>query len=329
MTTIVKNIVYLLIVLVTITSCTKAVSDEFVMYPNNALNDTVWANTGINFSDFSKILISLPSPNTVVDSFNATIDNTLTFGDSLQTYFGAGSCVTKNGAIITSTGKVKMEITLLRKKGDFIKNGVPTTSNIALLETSNFLHIKLSKDGEEVFLNPNSKVKIRIKDTTANSNVNFFVGDYIKFNRDTIFSWVPSFDGKVEIWKNTNAMPLGYEFITNKLRWVGCSFYADSLQPNTRLNVVLPSNYTNKNTAIFLVFKHKKIVINLLNDAFTKTFFTQNIPVTTEAILVSLTKINTTYYLGSKAIKVTNGDVLQLLPEKKSLEQVIAYLNGL
>lgn len=321
--------VYLLIVLVTITSCTKAVSDEFVSYPNNAQNDTVWSNTGINFLDFSKLIILLQSPTTVIDSFNATIDNTLTFGDSLQTTFGAGSCITKNGAIITSTGKVKIEITLLRKKGDFLKYGVPTTSNLALLEPGNFLHISLSKDGEEVFLTPNSKVKIRIKDTAVNSNMKFFTGDYLKYNRDTIFSWSPSVDGKVEIWKNTNNMPRGYEFTTNKLRWVGCSFYADSLQPKTRLNVVLPSNYTNKNTAVFLVFKHKKIVVNLLNDALTKTFFTQNIPVGTEATLVSLTKINTTYYLGSKPIKATNGDVLQLLPEKKSLEQIIAYLNSL
>jgi hypothetical protein len=320
---------WLWLVVLTITACTKATSDQFVSYTNNPLNDTVWSSNGTNISAITQIIIPDIAKNNITDSFNSLVDNTLTFGDSLQVVIPANACTNANGTAITTSAKIKMDITLLRKKGDFIKHVSPTTNVISLLEAGNYVDIKLSRDGQEIKLDANNPIKIRVKDIAANSNMKFFSGAFIKYYQDTIFSWSPSFEGKVDIWKSSTPTPLGYEFTTNKLRWIGCSYFFDSLQPKTRLNVVLPSNHTNKNTALFLVLKNKKTVVSLLNHAATKTFFTHNIPVGTEATLVSLTKINANYYLGSKAIKVTNGDVLNILPEKKTLEQIVAYLNSL
>ena len=324
-----QNIMWLWVVVVTITACTKETSDQFVSYNNNALNDTVWSSNGTNFSAITKIIIPYNINDNITDSFNSLVTSTLTFGDSLQVVIPANACTNANGAPITSSDKIKIDITLLRKKGDFIKFASPTTNLTSLLEAGNYLDIKLSKEGQDIKLATNNPIKIRVKDIVTNSNMKFFSGAFIRFNQDTIFSWLPSFDGKVEIWANSTSTPLGYEFTTNKLGWIGCSFFSDSLQPKTRLNVVLPSNYTNKNTAVFVVFKSKKTIVNLLDDAVTKTFFTYNIPVGTDATLISLTKINANYYLGSKAITVTNGDVLNMLPEKKTLEQIITYLNSL
>ncbi len=320
---------WLWVVVVTITACTKETSDQFVSYNNNALNDTVWSSNGTNFSAITKVIIPDILKDNITDSFNSLVDNTLTFGDSLQVVILANACTNANGAAITTSAKIKMDITLLRKKGDFIKYASPTTNVTSLLDAGDYVNIKLSKDGQEIKMAPNNPIKIRVKDILTSSNMKFFSGSVIRFNQDTIFAWLPSFDGKVEFWRNSASTLLGYEFTTNKLGWIGCSFFSDSLQPKTRLNVVLPSNYTNKNTAVFVVFKNKKTVVSLLNDAVTKTFFTYNIPVGTEATLVSLTKINANYYLGSKAITVTNGDVLNMLPEKKTLEQIITYLNSL
>ena len=324
-----QNIMWLWVVVVTITACTKETSDQFVSYNNNALNDTVWSSNGTNFSAITKIIIPYNINDNITDSFNSLVDNTLTFGDSVQVVIPANSCTNAIGNAITSSGKIQIDITLLRKKGDFIKFASPTTYLTSLLEAGDYLNIKLSKAGQDIKLATNNPIKIRVKDIVTSSNMKFFGGTFIKFNQDTIFSWLPSFDGKVEIWASSTSTPLGYEFTTNKLGWIGCSFFSDSIQPKTRLNVVLPSNYTNKNTAVFVVFKNKKTVVNLLNDAVTKTFFTYNIPVGIDATLISLTKINSNYYLGSKDIKVTNGDVLNILPEKKTLEQIIAYLNSL
>lgn len=337
MNKILSNIIVVLFAAVAFTSCQKESSDEFVVYANNAMNDTVWASNGTSFSSLNKIIIPELTTGSIVDSFNCSVDNTLIFGDSLQAFFGASSCINANGTTITGGGKIKIEINLLKKKSDFIKYASPTTSVVALLEAGNYIDIKLSRDGQEVFLNPNSQAKIRIKDTAINNDMKFFTGSTIKYNADSIFSWslAPNI-GKVGIWKDnvavggsTSAKNLGYEFTTNRLRWIGCAYFADSLQAKTRVNVTLPLNYTNKNTAVFAVFKSKKTVINLLNDAITKTFFALNIPINTEVTLVSLTKINNDYYLGSKTAKVTNSDPITVLPEKKTLTQIIEFLEKL
>ena len=330
----IRSIIVVLFAAIAITACQKESSDEFVMYPNNAMNDTVWASNGTFFSSLNKIItqdLMMPS---IVDSFDYSVDNTLIFGDSLQTYFSASSCVNANGSNITKNGKIKIEINLLKKKSDFMKFALPTTSSVALLEASNYINIKLSQDGQEVFLNPNSQVKIRIRDTAINNDMKFFTGSSIKYNADSVFSWsfAPNI-GKVGFWKDnagsSSSKILGYEFTTNKLRWIGAAYFTDSLQPKTRVNVTLPLNYTNKNTAVFAVFKSKKTVIGLLNDAATKTFFALNIPVNTELALVSLTKINNDYYLGSKVTKITNPDLITIMPEKKTLAQIIEFIDKL
>ncbi|MBC7722543.1 MAG: hypothetical protein H7068_11005 [Pedobacter sp.] len=323
-----------LFAVIAITACQKESSEEFVVYPNNAMNDTVWASNGSNLSALNKIIIpQLIMPN-ISDSFNCLVDNNLIFGDSLQIIIPANTCINSNGGTITSGTKIKIDINLLRTKSDFIKYASPTTNVVALLEAGNFIDIKLSRDGQEVFLNPNSQAKIRIKDTAINNDMKFFAGSAIKYNADSLFSWsaAPNI-GKVGIWKDnagsSSSKILGYEFTTNKLRWIGSAYFTDSLQPKTRVNVTLPLNYTNKNTAVFAVFKSKKTVISLLNDAITKTFFALNIPINTEVTLVSLTKINNDYYLGSKVIKVTNSDPITVLPEKKTLAQIIEFLDKL
>ena len=315
---------------VTITSCTKESSDEFVTYTNNPINDTVWANSNNNVPLYKIIIPQLITP-TIVDSFNCLVDNTLTFGDSLQIFFSASTCTNSNGTTITSGGKIKIEINLLKQKSDFVKYALPTTNIFSLLEAGNFIDIKLSRDGQDIYLNPNNQIKVRIKDSAINNNMIFFAGSFIKYNMDTVFAWVPSIDGKVSIWKDNtvSSKNLGYEIATNKLRWIGNAYYTDSLQAKTRLNVTLPLNYTNKNTVVFAVFKNKKTVINLLGDATTKTFYTLNIPVNTEVTLVSLTKIENNFYLGSKAVKVINGYPFSLIPEKKTTGQIAEFLETL
>lgn len=324
-----QNIIWLCLVVLSVTACTKATSDQFVSYTNNPLNDTVWSSNGTNFYNITKIIIPDVVKDNITDSFNSLVNNTITIGDSLEVVILAKTCTNANGAPITTNAKIKIDITLLKSKGDFIRYSSPTTNITNLLESGVYLNIKLSREGQDIKLAINSTIKIRVKDIITSTNMKFFSGTTIRFNNDTIFSWIPSFEGKVKLWKsNTNTL-LGYEFTTNKLGWIGSSYFSDSLLPKTRLNIVLPSNYTNKNTTLFVVFKNKKTVVSLLNDPVTKTFFTYNIPVGTEATLVSLTKINANYYLGSKAIKVSNGDVLNILPEKKTLEQISSYLNSL
>lgn len=328
-----KYILVAIIITGTFSACKKAISDEFVSYPDNALNDTVWATSGYNTSALNRIIFpEITKTTLIVDSFNCFSEGKLNFGDSLQITFPANACIYLNGTPITNGAtKVKAEITLLNKRGDFIKYGAPTTNVFSLLEASNYCDIKLTKDGKEIMLTSSSTVKIKIKDSTAKGDMKLFAGNTIKFFKDSLFSWSPSNDGSVTLWKDNSGVGkvLGYEFITSRIRWFGAAYYTDSTLAKTRLNVILPPNYTNKNTAVFAVLKNKKTIINLLGEPNTKTFFTYNLPINTEFTLVAISKINGDYYLESKIIKAANANPVSLAPYKRTYNQILEFLEKL
>jgi hypothetical protein len=330
-----KYIFISLVIILAFSACKKAVSDEFVSYSNNSLNDTSWAVNGYSFTNLNRTIFADVVKNTsIIDSFNYTTESKLSFGDSLQITFPAYSCTYINGSPITNTStKIRAEITILKKKGDFVKYANPTTNIFSLLQASNYCDIKLTKDGQEVTIAPNTKIKIKLKDTTASSDMRFFTENIIKYFKDSLLAWSPSSDGKIDIWKDNNGgsttKTLGYEFSTNRIRWFGAARYADSNIIKSKLNVFLSPNFTNKNTSIFVVLKNSKTVINLLADANNKTFFTYNIPTNTEFTLISVSKINGDYYLDSRVIKSANANPIGLLPIKKSLAFITDFIDKL
>lgn len=328
-----KQIIVLLAVISALSACTKAISDEFVSYTNNQLNDTSWANNGYNSTTLNRNIFAEATRNTsIVDSFNYTIESKLSFGDSIQITFPAYSCTNINGSPITNSNtKIKAEITVLKKKGDFVKYANPTTNIFSLLQASSYCDIKLTKDGQEITIAPNSKVKIKLKDSIASSDMRFFTGNAIKYFKDSLLAWSPSNEGKVDIWRDNNGSNaskiLGYEFTTNRIRWFGAAHYADSNVAKSKLNVILPPNFTNKNTAVFAVLKNSKTIINLLGDVSSKTFFTYNIPVNAEFTLVSVSKINGDYYLDSRVIKNVSANPISLSPYKKMLLFILEFID--
>ncbi|MFC4230468.1 hypothetical protein ACFOW1_01100 [Parasediminibacterium paludis] len=327
-----KYIVVSLTVVIAFCACNKAISDEFVSYANNPLNDTTWSNVAYTSTVLNKIIFpEITKGTTVIDSFDCLGDSKLIFGDSLQILVPANSCMTINGSPITNNGsKITAEISWLKNKGDFIKYAMPTTNVFSLLEASNYCDIRLTKDGQEVAIVPNAQVKIRCKDTTANSNMKFFVGNAIQYARDSVFAWSPSSDGKIALLQdNSTGKIWGYEFTTSRIRWFGAANYADSSVPKTKLNIILPPNFTNKNTVVYAVLKNTQTIISLLSNPDNRTFFTLNIPVNTEFTLVAVSKINDDYYFDSRIIKNASANPIGLLPYKKPLPDILEIINKL
>lgn len=330
-----KHILIILAATTAFCACNKAVSDEFVSYTNNPLNDTSWSNSAFTSTVLNKIIFpEITKGTSVLDSFDCLNEGKLNFGDSLQVVIPANSCTNGNGSPITgNSSKIKAEIIWLKKKGDFVKYAAPTTNVFSLLEAANYCDIKLTKDGQEIALAPNSQIKIRLKDSTANGNMKFFAGNAIKYFKDSVFAWSPSNDGKVDLWKdNSNGSGsriLGYEFTTNRIRWFGAANYADSNVAKTKINVILPPNYTNKNTIVFAVLKNTKTVISLLSNLENKTFFTLNIPVNAEFTLVAVSRINGDYYFDNRVIKTASANPIGLTPYKKTLPSILEIIDKL
>lgn len=341
-TVIMKKIFFITACLFTLffTSCTKEMSDNFTVYPTNPLNDTVWTRS-LAITASVNDLFDLLAPGMIIDSFNVTNGASLQYGDTVGVEFRPNSCVTP-GSSTASTGPVRLEILLLKTKGDFIKFYKPTTTEDgSILESGGGLFIRVTKDGKELSLAQGSTVKVRFPDIDgAKLKMQGFYGKetnpVLTKGVDTLFNWFADTDlTALTTWSKLSNNPLvpsyyGYEMNAKNLRWISAERYIDSTLPKTKVTAILSPNFTNKNTAVFAVFANQKTVVNMKADYASRSFFANNIPKGIAVKLVSISKIGDDLYLGTENISsVATVTHHTLKPEKKSLKDVLAYLNSL
>ncbi len=335
-----KKIVFMLgaFAMLLLASCQKELSDNFITYSGHPLNDTIWVRNvpgSASVHELAKLML----PDIIVDSFDASKDTTLKYGDSLEVTFTAGSCVGAGGA--TVTGKLRLELFRLKKKGDFIKAFTPTTSNGYPLETAGAFFIRVLKEGKELTLAPGAFIKIRFSDTEPpKPNLHVFNGTESNpvpvSGIDTSFTWTRDSDTSlVRIYTKPSTIPgapqiMGYEMIAKNLRWVNAERFIDTSRAKTKIHAILPLNYTNKNTAVFAVFTEQKTVVYLRPDFGTRTYSAANIPIGTKLKLVTISRIADGLYLGSKDVNSVGTAVsYSITPEKKSLKDILQFLHNL
>lgn len=313
-------------------SCTKEISDNFTTYPNSPLNDTVWVR-GFSSTMAINDLFDLLVPGGVqVDSFPVTAGGTVRFGDSIEATFPAASCLTPTGA--PPTGNAVVQLLQLRTKGDYIKFFKPTgAANDYMLETGGAVYMRVVKDGKELILAPNATVKVRFATDTVRQDMQAFYGR--ESNPlpgrwiDTAFLWQRDSDTThLATWTKSNYK--GYEINAKNLRWIAAEKYSDSTLAKIKVTAILSPNFTNKNTAVFAVLANQRTVINLHGDYPSRSFFANNIPLKSAVTLVSLSKIGDDLYLGVENIaSLAAATSHTIKPQRKSLAEILTYLNGL
>ena len=329
-----KKILIAIIFITYLSSCNKDYSEQFTPYTTNPLNDTTW-KTNISNNEFVHQIIPILIDNfkVYIDSFNVATGGTIQFTDSLQITFPPYACVGVSGTI--SSGKIKVVLIQLRKKGDFIRFGKPTTSFNNLLQTGGSFNVLLTQNGFPISLGSNVSYKIKYRDPAPTNDMRFFNEVLSITSADTIRTWQQNDSaGSVNIWQQTLPQPpyttlKGYEITSKKLSWINCDFFNDTTQPYTRLNVSLPLNFTNSNTAVYLVFKNKNIIARLRTNIPTKTYYFGRIPIGSEVKLVSISKIGNEFYLGAKEITVQNANLISLNPEQKPIAVINTFLDSL
>lgn len=321
------------------TGCKKELSDNFITYTNSPLNDTIWVRNVANTASVNE-LFDLLVPGMIIDSFNVSAGALLHYGDSLDIEFKPNSCILP-GTTVAAAGQVRLEIVPLKRKGDFIKFFKPTiTESGGILVSGGGIFLRVFKEEKELSLLAGNTVKVRFSDPdTAKPNMQAFYGKesnpVVLKGIDSSFSWVRDLDTTLlPTWKKpVNAsLPsfFGYEINARNLRWIAAARYIDSNLPKTKLTAVLSPNFTNKNTAVFTVFANQKTVVNMRGDFPSRSFFANNIPLRSAVKLVSLSKIGGDFYLGVENISSVEAiPRYTIKPEKKSLKEIISYLNSL
>ncbi|WP_026769636.1 hypothetical protein [Asinibacterium sp. OR53] len=345
-----KTITIGCIALLFFTACKKELSSNLILYPNHPLNDTAWMKNATGSATLNE-LAQLMFPNLTVDSFDCSKTDTLSYGDSLSivipgssfTYAGGGSGGSGGGGgSNVCSGPVRIEFFRLKTKGDFIKFFKPTVSNGYLLETGGGIFIRVTQNGHELKLLPGATITIRFSDTQdpkPNMQV-FYAAETIPYltlgNIDTMHTWLRDLDTTwIKTWSKPNStntsIVTGYELVSKNLRWISACRYTDSTLPSTKITAVLPPNFTNRNTVVFAVFANQKTVVRLKDDFDSRSFATWRIPIGSKITLVSISRIGTDLYLGTKNINDV-GTVTHYVidpPVQKNLTEILQYLNSL
>ena len=305
-------------------------TDIFVPDPGQINGpDTSWQNVitaSMAVSILKNNLLLQPYQDSI--TVNANIASIVTpFG--IQINFPPNSCATAVGQ--TVTGRVQVEIQVVKKKGDMIRLNKPSTSNDSLLVTAGQIFIKLKKDGQVLQLAPNVRINIHYVDLPTNPQMNFFVGDETNTER---FNWLPNPD----LLNNTLITGTqAYEIYTNRLRWISVA-YGFNVSTTAKINVAadIAPYFTNANTTAFTVFKDFRSVVAMYGDLNTRKFITGKLPLGKQITVVVISKQGDDYYLGYESaitqIPAAPGSLIQhvrIVPVKKSLPEILSYLSSL
>lgn len=305
-------------------------TDFFVPDPGQLIGaDTNWHSTvtaAMPVSVLKNNLLLEPYQDTI--TVNASIASIATpFG--MQLNFPPNSCVTSAGQIVT--GKVQVELQVVKKKGDMIRLNKPSTFNDSLMTTAGEIFIRLKKEEQILQLAPNVSINIRYIDLPTNPLMNFFIGDETNAER---FNWLPTPTPFIDTIIIT---PQAYELYTKRLRWISIARLYDAGNNTARVNVTadMASHFTNANTVAFTVFKNFNSVVNMHADVSSRKFISGRLPVGKQITVVVITKIGSDYYLGYESATTqipALGSLLQhvrVVPIKKSLSEILFYLSSL
>lgn len=310
-------------------ACQKDI-DVFVPDPGQSNGpDTSWQNTVT-----PTMPVTLLKNNLVIEPYKdtMTVDATTV---SITTPFGVlltfpPHCC-NNGSGQPVTGKVDVELTVVKKKGDMIRLQRPSTYNDSMLVTAGQIFIQLKQAGQILQLAPGVRISIRYTDLPINPQMKFFVGDETNTQH---FNWLPTNDPSADtIIMGSQA----YEILTKRQRWISLAtpFDVNVTSPKVKLSLDVASYFTNANTTAFTVFKDVRSVVEMKPDLGTRKFITGKLPVGKQVTVVVISRQGSDYYLGFESVttQAQSGNnttqPVHVVPIKKSLPDILAYLSTL
>ena len=284
-------------------------------------------------------LVSQLSPEPKLDTCNAERGGTITVPDNVTLTIPASACV--NSQNRPCTGKLDVEILILRKKGDFIAFNLPTSSGNRQLISGGVVSVKIRQNGQEVRLAGGKTISVRYIMTEPDSQMQLFDG---KFDGRFNFDWIPIPSSiptagrpSVTPWVDSSQQRRGYNMVLDRFGVINCDrFSGDSTNFSNKFNVVLPENFTNVNTSVYVAFKDLNSVLALGGNAGAKAFvpFGRGLPVGRVVTVVVLGYVKDKFYLVTKEVTIQNANgatpqTIRLTPEIKEKDALKEVLKNL
>lgn len=254
------------------------------------------------------------------------------------TVFGASSGLQfeiTGGALTGSIGQsyfgtIYAETMLLKKKGDMIRMGLPSTSNGRILLSGGAFYARLSNNTTTLSVTPNNHITLTYADTPVFSSMKVFHGDQ---SSQPGLNWLPATDSIHNLVQTGNNF---YRLFSSRLNWIQCGQFFDTTGiPQTKLAVDLPLNYTNANSIAYVSFDDMRSVTAMSGNAVSRKFISGSLPSNKQVTVIVISKQGNNYYLGYNqaftALPATPGGTqnITVTPALVSLADVINFLGTL
>ena len=331
---------------IALASCKKD-STEFI--PKETITiiegDTVWDDNLSAKNNFSTTILPPLSIEKMVaqlsvdpkrDTCNAERGGTVTIPDNVTVTIPASACV--NHLNKPCTGKLDLEILVLRKKGDFIAYNLPTSSLGRQLISGGAVSVKIRQNGQEVRLAAGKTIKVRYTITEPDNQMQLFEGKiYGRFG----FDWLPisvintgSVRSTLTSWADSSQQRKGYEMVLDRFGLINCDkFSGDTINFNNSFRVSLPETFTNVNTSVYVAFKNLNSVVALSGNAALKAFVAtgRGLPMGKVVTIITMSYIKDKLYFAKQEVTVQTaiGQTVRLTPVVMEKEEIKALLNSL
>jgi hypothetical protein len=314
-----------LALIILFTSCVKN-SDVFVPNPGQQL-DSAWVSSIQSNAQVVQLTNKIAGSFTT-ETVSASVDTSIRTNTGFTIEIPKGSLLSSGNEY---TGSVRAEFILIQKKGDFIRYGVPSMNNRSPLESGSAFFIRfLSSANNVLTVNTGKRIYIKYTDELAKQGMSLFYSSIIP-SATSLFNWLPSNDGSVvSTWSNTGTVPVqkGFVISTTRTGWLSAERALEQT-PVTDVNVVMPDLFSNANTAVFMVFKSIRSVVQLGGNNSMRSFSCLNTPLYQDVKFVTISKVADSYYLGIKEEKISANHSTFVRPELSSLEKINQFLNSL
>jgi hypothetical protein len=229
------------------------------------------------------------------------------------------------------TGLVTFKARSCVKKGDFVRNSMPTMASGRMLVSGGSVQVLATQNGRPLALSGNT-MRIRVPATSPSTSMRLFIAGDSSARNVNWFSLDTSANRiSVTTWIDSVQQPAlvnGYQFFADFFRWVNCDYFWNRT-PIGRACVKMDTlRFHPHNTQVFAVFRNENAVSRLSSSAAEHMWCTQQMPLNEPVTYVTISKIDNVYYLGKQTFSngISASPVTFITPLQSTLPEIVAYL---
>ena len=236
-----------------------------------------------------------------------------------------------------TNGYFDLLVTVCDKKGEILIAGIPTISEGKLLESRIEINLQIKNGPDHVRLAHGKQISIKVNDPDPRDRMELFYGN------DDNSEWIQA-DGNSDVWDNVangewsiqDSLPIsgiGYECLSDSMDWINVDvFFEVPDNQRTTVCVELPKEFTNTNTAVFMVFNDYNSIINLPGNAehfnFCESYGATPIGFNVTFIVISEMGDDRYLFLAKNTV-ITSNHVEYLAPVTTPYEEIKNYIISL